>query len=48
MTEERRENIEWKIKHSREVAERAKARGDMETYNKLTWYISKLEKELLE
>lgn len=48
MTEERRELLEWKVKHSREVADRAKARGDMETYKKLTWYISQLEKELLQ
>lgn len=46
MTEERRELLEWKVKHSREVADRVKARGDMETYDKLTWYISKLQEEL--
>lgn len=46
MTEERRELLEWKVKHSRETAEKAKARGDMETYDKLTWYISQLQKEL--
>lgn len=46
--EERRENIKWRIKHSREVADRARERGDMETYHKLIGYIDKLKKELLE
>ncbi|MBO6304334.1 MAG: hypothetical protein J6M62_04520 [Selenomonadaceae bacterium] len=48
MTEDERENLEWRIKHSRETAEKARLRGDMETYYQLKGHISRLEKELAE
>jgi len=48
MTEDEREHLEWRIKHSRETAEKARLRGDIETYDKLKGYISMLEKELAE
>lgn len=43
----RRENIEWRIKHARETADKARKRGDMETVHQLAGYVRKLETELI-